>query len=848
MELVTGLSLIVQQTLALLKKNMILSKRNKRATILHLFSSFLFMALLFGMKKANDARLHRPSISDANPDPVPDTWFSIPSCEKKMFMKRPCFDFVWSGSGNQRIQSIVDKIMANNPGRSIPSEKVKSFGTKDELYAWLMMNPMTVPGVLHFTESSPSEIRYGVQTNSSTYVKIGRQYEDPLFKYQIPLQFAASREIARSLLQDQDFGWDVGLTEFAHPSIIETSKRDDNDVSSQFSRMFLMVAAMFGFVFQISALVEEKELKLRQAMTLMGLYDTAYWLSWLTWEISMAFISSLLIVAFVEIFQIEMFKKNNFLVVFLLFFIFQLSLVGFAFFLSVFIRKSSSTTSVSFSVFIIAFFTMVFSPFFYSDSMKTRYRVLWSLFPPNLFSAALNMISDDRDGGLKLSDLSKCGGYGDGCYTMRYYYDWLMFNFFLWFILAIYLDNILPNQVGVRKSFMYFLMPSYWTGKGAKKSKGDNGVHLRSRLISAEDRGVLEEEIIVKQQVKEGTNDPNVAVQLQGLAKTYSSTTKIKCHSCLLCCCYCSCKRIKSFEAVKGLWMNFAKDQLFCLLGPNGAGKTTAIGCLTGIIPVTKGDAIIYGNSIRDQASLSKIRRMTGVCSQFDTLWNKLSGQEHLELFASIKGLHPASIKEEAVNLLADVKLDDDAKVRSGSYSGGMKRRLSVAIALIGNPKLLILDEPTTGMDPITRRHMWDVIEAAKQGRCIILTTHSMEEADILSDRIGIMAKGILRCIGTSTMLKSQFGTGFIVKVSFSRNGSNDRAENGHNNMVHSEAVKEFFRQRLNTSPIAEEKGLTFTISNGEEGLENEKLGGNSMEALEMSSNEEDELLLMFEI
>lgn len=178
---------------------------------------------------------------------------------------------------------------------------------------------------------------------------------------------------------------------------------------------------------------------------------------------------------------------------------------------------------------------------------------------------------------------------------------------------------------------------------------------------------------------------------------------------------------------------------------------------------------------------------------------------------------------------LAEVRLFKAAKMRAGSYSGGMKRRLSVAIALIGDPKLVILDEPvsilqyfifhlctisfyvksfllleffyiqTTGMDPITRRHVWDIIQDAKKGRAIILTTHSMEEADILSDRIAIMAKGRLRCIGTSIRLKSQFGTGFIVNVSFPGSNSGQSPLNGEAAAAavatpHHDAVKQFFK------------------------------------------------------
>ncbi|CAD5182702.1 unnamed protein product [Musa acuminata subsp. malaccensis] len=135
-------------------------------------------------------------------------------------------------------------------------------------------------------------------------------------------------------------------------------------------------------------------------------------------------------------------------------------------------------------------------------------------------------------------------------------------------------------------------------------------------------------------------------------------------------------------------------DNLFCLLGPNGAGKTTVINCLTGITPVTGGDALIYGYSVRSSVGMSKIRRMIGVCPQFDILWDELSALEHLHLFASIKGLPPSRIKSVAEKSLADVKLIAAARVRSGSYSGGMKRRLSVAIAFIGDPKLVFLDEP----------------------------------------------------------------------------------------------------------------------------------------------------------
>lgn len=225
---------------------------------------------------------------------------------------------------------------------------------------------------------------------------------------------------------------------------------------------------------------------------------------------------------------------------------------------------------------------------------------------------------------------------------------------------------------------------------------------------------------------------------------------------------------------------------------------------------------MIYGYSVCSSTGMSNIRKMVGVCPQFDILWDSLSAQEHLHLFSSIKGLPPSTIKAAAEKSIAEVKLTHAARVRAGSYSGGMKRRLSVAIALIGDPKLVFLDEPTTGMDPISRRHVWDIIEEAKKGRSVILTTHSMEEADILSDRIAIMAKGRLRCIGTSIRLKSRFGTGYIATVSFqgqtSNGGGGDNAA-ATTSESHAKIVKRFFKNHLNVDPKEANKSfLTFVI------------------------------------
>lgn len=782
---------------------------------MQLFSSIFFIFLIFCIEKAINARFSTSTAYENVFDPQPLLSLPIPPCEQKVFTKLPCFDFVWSGNGSSKVESIVNNIMANNPGRPIPKKKVKSFRTSDEVDKWLFSDPMRCPGALHFIERNSTVVSYGIQTNSTPVANRGH-FEDPTFKFQIPLQIAAEREIARSLIGDPNFSWVVGLKEFAHPAVELFS------TVGTVGPTFFLAISMFSFVFQISSLVTEKELKLRQAMTMMGLYDSAYWFSWLTWEGIIILLSSLFMVLFGMMFQFDFFLHNSFAVVFLLFFLFQLNMISFAFMLSTFISKSSSSTTVGFSIFIVGFLTQLVTAFGfpYSDNISNTYRIIWSLFPPNLLAQALQLLADatstPQDDGISWRRRAQCAPNDEECIiTINDIYIWLVATFFIWFILAVYFDNIIPNSSGVRKSVFYFLKPGYWIGRGDNKVEEGGICSCTNSIppvehITPDDEDVLEEENIVKQQTAEGLVDENVAVQIRGLAKIYPGTTKVGC---------CRCKRTSPYHAIKGLWVNFAKNQLFCLLGPNGAGKTTAINCLTGITPVTHGDALIYGYSIRSSTGMSNIRKMIGVCPQFDILWDVLSGEEHLHLFASIKGLPPASIKSVAEKSLAEVKLSEAATIRAGSYSGGMKRRLSVAIALIGDPKLVILDEPTTGMDPITRRHVWDIIEDAKKGRAIILTTHSMEEADILSDRIGIMAKGRLRCIGTSIRLKSRFGTGFIANISFS-GSANGTSYNGDGDKYHHDAVKQFFKYHLDIVPKEENKAfLTFVIPHDKEGL-----------------------------
>jgi len=166
---------------------------------------------------------------------------------------------------------------------------------------------------------------------------------------------------------------------------------------------------------------------------------------------------------------------------------------------------------------------------------------------------------------------------------------------------------------------------------------------------------------------------------------------------------------------------------------------------LCGYSKPTSGDAFIFGRSIR--TDMEEVRSFMGVCPQHDVLFNDLTAKEHIELFAGIKNIPRHLVANLVTDRLGAVRLLKVQNHRAGTFSGGMKRRLSVAISTIGDPRVIFMDEPTTGMDPLNRRHVWSFLENFKVGRAIILTTHSMEEADILGDQVAIMALGRLRFV-----------------------------------------------------------------------------------------------------
>lgn len=233
-------------------------------------------------------------------------------------------------------------------------------------------------------------------------------------------------------------------------------------------------------------------------------------------------------------------------------------------------------------------------------------------------------------------------------------------------------------------------------------------------------------------------------------------------------------KKFEDTTAIDRVNLIIQKGELFGLLGPNGAGKTTMINVLCGLLTPTSGTVEVAGFSV--QKDPEKIKEIIGVCPQDTAVYPFLTGRENVELFGNLHSMQRQQIKKKSDELLEKLSLTQDAKKRLGKYSGGMKRRINLIMALVHNPEIAFLDEPTVAMDPQSRHAVWEFIKELKQqGKTIILTTHYMEEAEYLCDRIGIIDHGQIIALDTPKELMKMYHAKNLEDVFIRLTGKNMR-------------------------------------------------------------------------
>jgi ABC-type multidrug transport system ATPase subunit len=300
----------------------------------------------------------------------------------------------------------------------------------------------------------------------------------------------------------------------------------------------------------------------------------------------------------------------------------------------------------------------------------------------------------------------------------------LFMNLIIFLVLAIYFDKIVPNSNGSCSHPLFFLFPSTYGFKSLNTTVNKTLDDFPDMKIQAENE---DPDVSEERQECLKKNPEEVGLLIQSIHKRYLGGFQM-----FLSWLYSVFGKNYLFNApekrpaIHEVSFALEKGQLLSLLGSNGAGKTSLIKILSGSSPSTLGNAWIFGKSVYSQ--IDEVQKIIGICPQFDVLLKDLSAWEHIKLFCGIRGISDDKMKEIAKTRLEHMRLWKVKDQNAGQYSGGMKRRLSVILSTLGDPMCVFLDEPTTGMDPVNRRHVWTFLQKFKENRIVILTTHSMEE------------------------------------------------------------------------------------------------------------------------
>eukprot|EP01135_Chromosphaera_perkinsii_P007716 Nk52_evm5s967 gene=Nk52_evmTU5s967 len=472
-------------------------------------------------------------------------------------------------------------------------------------------------------------------------------------------------------------------------------------------------------------IITEKETRIKEAMKMMGLKA---WVNWLSWGLTISFnmlvvvISSTAIVVYFNYFDFvspSIFFAYNIS--------YCLSVISFIFLISTLFNRSKRAASFL-SVFYIASFApyLVYQNKISSLNSFVQNSVCVANSACMAFGFAVMGEFETQRIMLDWSMLSKSPSADVGGFTVEYCMMMMILDSVIYFLLAYYIDEVFPGEYGVPREKLFFLRPSYWTG-----------VHKTLEYHELPQEVIQDREGAYKPHIEPESTTMVPGVQIRNLTKVYDNGK----------------------VAVNNLSLDIYENQITSLLGHNGAGKTTVMSLLSGLFPPTGGDAKICGHDLA--TDLQGVRRDLGLCPQFDVLFDRLTVMEHLWFFAELKGVSYSESYATAKQHVDELGLTEKLNSYAESLSGGQKRKLSVAIAFVGNSKIVILDEPTSGMDPYSRRATWDLLMKNRKNKTIILSTHFMDEADVLGDRIAIIAKGSLRCVGSSLFLKNIYGVGY---------------------------------------------------------------------------------------
>uniref|UniRef100_A0A7N8XRX6 ATP-binding cassette, sub-family A (ABC1), member 12 n=1 Tax=Mastacembelus armatus TaxID=205130 RepID=A0A7N8XRX6_9TELE len=515
----------------------------------------------------------------------------------------------------------------------------------------------------------------------------------------------------------------VQLQAFPYPCFL----RDEylEAISFVFPLLLMMAWVLFVADF-VKKLVHERELRLHEYMKMMGVNPFSHFCAWFV-ECAAYLLITIVILTLVLNCGTILPNSNGF-ILFLYLCDYGLSVIAFSYLVSSFFDKTYIAGLSGSLLYVFCFF-----PFIVVMSVETNLTLAQksalSLFSPACFSYASQYVSryESQGEGIQWSNTYSSPLAGDS--ASFGWLCWLMLiDSILYFLIGAYIRMVFPGKYGIPAPWYFPFKASFWAEMCCcVKSKSKVGKGLLFSNIMQKNQPVFSDE-----------KGLPVGVALHGLSKIYGDRA-----------------------AIQNLNVSFYEGHVTSLLGHNGAGKTTTMSILTGLFAPSSGRVEVYGKDM--QTSINDIRKELGVCMQYDVLFDHMTTKEHLLLYGQIKAPHwsHGQLHEQVRTILEETGMYSHRHRRVGTLSGGMKRKLSISIAFIGDSRLVVLDEPTTGVDPCSRRSIWDIVIQHKKHHTIIMSTHHLDEAEVLSDRIAFLERGGLKCCGSPIYLKEKLGQGY---------------------------------------------------------------------------------------
>jgi len=652
------------------------------------------------------------------------------------------------------ISSVCDRTVLYAPNNSFTNSimnvtpnggaffDAQAFDTEDELLSYYVsLNKTWQPTCAVVFEDLTSDedvcdLKYKIRI-SNTRFYTAQLF--PGFEQDFKDLYISSAFLGLQLLIDKAFMTQQGIntSEFQF-SVQAFPYLDSNGSQNIYTAVFSALLPLFtvlSFVMlcpsTMKRIVEEKETGVKELMKMMGLKT---WMLWLGWVVNALLVNVFTVTIITVLLKVSfgnsaVLPNSDFFLVWVILLFYCVAGVTFCFVIASFFSRPTLAMSVGIILWILSYSATTY-PVTIGNTVEPGVKLLSAILPNTAINWGFSLILSWETTGEGLSwrnfFIPPSGKEGDISVGLV----WVMFmvDIVIYSILTWYIDSVMPGKYGIAKPWYFFVMPSYWCSHTLSDTSYSNKQENNNRKF------------------EDPPSNLHVGIKIKNLYKVFQSLGGFN-------------KKV----AVDGITLDIYNGEITALLGHNGAGKTTTMSVLTGMYSATSGSVHINGYDIRE--NLDKVRESLGLCPQHNLLFSDLTAMEHLVFFAMLKGCSRKEAKKDAVEFLQRLNLINKKNEMSSVLSGGMKRRLSLGIALIGNSKVLMLDEPTSGLDPEARREIWDLLLRMRGQRTILITTHFMEEADVLGDRIAIMYHGQVHCYGTSLFLKKLYGTGYQLNL-----------------------------------------------------------------------------------